>query len=77
MNCKFISPAKYEQEIVVVTSIKELSRARISFSYKVCDAVTNKVLSTGETMHAWTNKDFKPINAEKVIPEIYSKFSST
>ncbi len=76
LNCKYIAPAKYEDKIIVTTSIKEISRARISFSYKVCDSVTDKLLATGVTLHAWTDKNLKPINAEKIFPEIYSKLSS-
>ncbi len=75
MNCKFIAPAKYEDEIAVLTSINNLSRVRFSFSYQVLNANTKKLLASGETMHAWTDKDFKPINVEKKIPEIYSILS--
>lgn len=71
MNCKFISPAKYEDEVAVITSIKSTSRARISFTYKVMNANTGKLLAAGETMHAWTDKALKPMNAEKIIPEVY------
>jgi len=75
MNCKFIAPAKYEDELAVLTSIKSISRVRLSFSYQVLNTNTEKLLATGETMHAWTDKAFKPMNAEKKIPEIYSVLS--
>jgi acyl-CoA thioester hydrolase len=72
MNCKFIAPAKYEDEVAVITNIKSISKVRISFTYKVMNANTGKLLATGETMHAWTDKALKPMNAEKTIPEVYS-----
>ncbi|KAF1085124.1 Acyl-CoA thioester hydrolase YbgC [Sporotomaculum syntrophicum] len=75
MSCKFIAPAKYEDEIAVLTSINNLSRVRISFAYKVTNAKLEKLLASGETMHAWTDKAFKPINVERKIPEIYSILS--
>jgi len=71
MNCQFKSPAKFGDEVIVKTSIKDISRVRLSFSYVVLNAMTEKIIATGETMHAWTDKDLKPINAEKSIPEIY------
>lgn len=74
MNCKFISPAKYEDEIIVITKLKFLSRVRIHFSYRVINT-NNSLLATGETMHAWTNKEMKPINAEKAIPDIFLMLS--
>lgn len=71
INCQFKSPAFYEDEVVIVTELKSLSRVRICLSYQVINTSTNKLLATGETMHAWTDKQLKPVNAEKVIPEVY------
>lgn len=72
MNCKFISPAKYEEEIMVLTTLKNISRVRIEFTYRVVNAIDMKPIATGETMHAFTDKKLKPVNAEKVMPDIYS-----
>ncbi|MDQ2086252.1 thioesterase family protein [Herbivorax sp. ANBcel31] len=72
MKCKFISPARYEDEVVIETTLKKVSRVRIIFSYQVFNSISNRLLAKGETMHAFTNKNLKPLNAEKNIPEIYS-----
>lgn len=71
MNCKFKSPARYEDEITIKTSLKDITKVRVAFSYKVINDLDGKLLSLGETMHGWTNKDLKLINAEKAIPEVY------
>lgn len=75
MNCQFKSPAKYEDEIMVITNLKQISRVRLCFSYQVINTANHKLLATGETMHAWTDKALKPVNAEKAIPDIYSVLS--
>ncbi len=75
MNCQFKNPAKYEDEIIVLTNVKQISRVRLCFSYKVLNAANHKLLATGETMHAWTDKALKPVNVEKVIPDVYSIIS--
>ena len=75
MNCKFKSPAKYEDEILVLTRLKQISRVRLSFSYQVKNAVTLNLIATGETMHAWTDKSLKPVNAAKTVSEFYSLLS--
>ena len=77
MNCQFKSPASYEDEILVITNLKSLSRVRMSFAYQVLNAENNKLLATGETMHAWTDKALKPINAAKTVPDVYSLLSQT
>jgi len=71
MNCKFKRPAQYEDEILVVTKISFMSPVRLHLSYQVINSANSKLLVTGETMHAWTDKTFKPVNAQKAIPEIY------
>ena len=71
MNCKFKSPARYEDEITIKTSLKEITKVRVIFSYKVINDLDGKLLSLGETMHGWTNRDLKLINAEETIPEVY------
>lgn len=72
MKCKFISPAKYEDEIMVITTVKSYTRVRMIFSYKVLNADNGKLIATGETMHAWTDKELNPVNAEKFIPDVYT-----
>jgi len=75
LNCQFKSPARYEDEILVITNLKSLSRVRMSFVYQVLNAENNKLLAIGETMHAWTDKALKPVNAEKIVPDVYSILS--
>ena len=71
MNCKFKSPARYEDEIIVKTKLEYIGKVRIVFSYQVLNAKDGSVLTTGETKHAWTNKSLKPVNAQLLIPDIY------
>lgn len=75
MNCQFKSPARYEDEIMVITRLKHISPVRMSFSYDVINAANHKLLATGETLHAWTDKVLKPVNAVKTIPDVYSILS--
>ena len=75
MSCKFKSPARSEDEIMVITSLKQISRVRLCFSYQVINAINRKLLANGETMHAWTDRALKPVNAEKAVPDIYFMLS--
>jgi len=36
--------------------------------FKCCD---NSLITTGETVHAWTNKNLKPVNIKKHAPDIF------
>jgi len=72
MNCRFKSPARYEDEIIVKTKLDSIAKVRVIFSYQVINTSNQKILATGKTMHAWTNKHLKPVNAEALIPDVYS-----
>jgi acyl-CoA thioester hydrolase len=71
LKCKFLKSAYYEDELVVKTSIKSLSYTRISFYYEVFRKSSGEMISTGETMHVWTDRKIKPVNIKKHLPEIY------
>jgi acyl-CoA thioester hydrolase len=72
VSCRFKRPARYEDEIVVLTTLKSLSRVRLILSYEVVDAKTRTLLATGETLHAFTNAALRPLNMERAAPEIYA-----
>jgi len=73
MECSFKSPARYEDEIVVKTKIQKMTCVRIEFNYEVVNVVDERVLATGSTSHAWTDKSLKPLNIEKKLPELCRK----
>jgi len=72
LQCNYKGFAKYEDEIVVKTSIKELTYTRVTFYYEVYKNGNQNPITLGETMHAWTNKDLKPLNLNKHNPELFA-----
>lgn len=72
-HCKYLSPAKYDDELIVLTSIKALTVARMIFLYKVIRKKDRTVLAEGETSQAFVNKEGKPINLKKYNKEFYDK----
>jgi acyl-CoA thioester hydrolase len=72
LHCRFKAPAKYNDDIIIVTGLKQFSPVRLCFYYHVCNASNGESLATGETMHAWTDKSLKPVDVRKIAPDIYS-----
>lgn len=72
IKTRFIKPARYEDQIAVVTSLTELSKVRIILSYRVIRDKDGTLLAEGETCHAFTDRNLKPLNAGKAIPDIYA-----
>lgn len=73
MECKFRYPAKYRDEITVTTRLAFVSCVKIGFEYTVKNRLNGKILVTGKTVHAWTDRSIKPLNIEKTAPDIYLK----
>jgi acyl-CoA thioester hydrolase len=71
LKCSFRGFARYEDTVVVRTNIKEYTGTRLVFHYEVIRAGEGKLLTEGETMHCWTNRDLKPVNIKKFMPEVY------
>jgi acyl-CoA thioester hydrolase len=71
LKCIYKSFAKYEDEIVVKTCIKEYTGTRLRFRYEVFKAGGEKPIAEGETLHCWTNRDLKPVNIKKYKPGIF------
>jgi len=71
LRCKYISPAKYEDEIVVKTKLEKMSCVRLAFNYEVLNKDSGILIAKGETSHAWTDKSLNPQNIQKKMPELY------
>lgn len=71
-HCKYRIPAKYDDEILVRTIIKEMTVARIAFSYKLLRTSDEVLLAEGETVHAFANTSGKPVNMKKHNSNLYS-----
>jgi len=71
LRCRFKSFARYEDNLIVRTYIKEYTGTRLLFHYEVVRVGEDRVLTEGETLHCWTNRYLKPVNIKKYMPEIY------
>jgi acyl-CoA thioester hydrolase len=59
-ECRYICPARFDQEIVVRTTLKQANARLAEFHYEICDSATNRLLARGRTKHMWLNREFKP-----------------
>lgn len=73
LNCKYINSSTYEDKIIVRTRIKSATKTRLNFYYEVFkEQDMEKPITSGETLHVWTNKELKPINLQKHNMELYN-----
>ncbi|MFC4767781.1 acyl-CoA thioesterase [Effusibacillus consociatus] len=66
----FHAAARYDDEILVKTRLVE-ARVRVQFEYEIVRKADEKLLVSGYTLHAWVNREMKPIQLRKAAPEMY------
>ncbi len=71
LKCEFKNAARYEDEITVKTSIKEITYVKVTFYYEVYKNGEPALIASGETVHAWTNKVLKPVNIKKHASDMF------
>lgn len=76
LKCCYKSFARYEDQITVKTRVKDNTGVRLSFYYEVYKNDETEAITTGETIHVWTNTDLKPVNIKKFRPGLYELVNS-
>ncbi|SMC26116.1 acyl-CoA thioester hydrolase [Clostridium acidisoli DSM 12555] len=75
-HCKYLEGAKYGDEIIIKTSIEQLTGVKVVFKYEVFRASDDKILAKGSTVQAFvSSNEFKIINIKRKYPELWSKIN--
>lgn len=67
VDCRYVSPARYDEEIIVETEIASASQRAVEFRYAIRSAESNRLLAEGSTRHLWLNREWRPAR----LPEKY------
>jgi acyl-CoA thioester hydrolase len=68
-KCRYVYPARYDQEIVVETEIVKATSRTVEFGYKIRSAEPARLLAQGSTRHLWLNRNWRPTS----LPEKYRR----
>jgi acyl-CoA thioester hydrolase len=66
-QCRYLAPARYDQEIIIATEIASSNTRLVEFRYEISAATTRQLLARGTTKHMWLNREFKPVR----LPDKY------
>ena len=55
--CKFLLPARYDDVLIIETSIDNSVKGGMKFNYSISNENGKKILVTGHTKHAFVNSD--------------------
>ncbi len=65
VTCRYLQPARYDDELEIVTTLREKPMLRIKLEYEVRRGET--VLATGYTTHAFVNPHGEPVRPPPIF----------
>jgi len=71
-TCRYLAPARYEDELLIGTEVSEVSRVTLTFGYRVTRVGDPTILCTGTTVHACLGKNGRPAR----LPEWVARLST-
>jgi acyl-CoA thioester hydrolase len=54
-ECRYLSPARYDEEIAIETVVAAATRIRVEFAYRAVRPADGRLLATGRTVHVATD----------------------
>jgi acyl-CoA thioester hydrolase len=66
-HCRYASPARFDEEVVVRTWVEKANPRMVLFAYEMRLAADGRKLATGETKHIFLGRDLRPCR----MPEQY------
>ena len=71
---RYLAPALYDENLRIVTTLREMPRVRIRFSYEIYNEA-DVLIHTGETLLAFVNKATgKPCRPPEVMTSLLERF---
>ena len=59
-QCRYVQPARYDDEVVVSTTVARAHPRMVIFEYRMTRAGDGALLATGQTKHVFLGKDLNP-----------------
>lgn len=65
--CKYHVPARYDDILIIETTVDFLKRASIQFSYRIFRESDETLLITGSTLHAFVDREGKIVKVPSAL----------
>jgi acyl-CoA thioester hydrolase len=76
VTSRYLASAVYDDLLVVETSVREVRRASVRFSYRVVRKDDRRLLCEGETVHACVGRDGRPTRLPEDLKALLQELPS-
>src|SRR4051794_13753416 len=76
VGCRYVTPFRYDDEVVIRTSVAEAASRSMKFAYELLDSEGN-VHATGFSRHFWVDaKTRRPARADEEVMRVFAEFAN-
>ncbi|HEV3485932.1 MAG TPA: thioesterase family protein [Vicinamibacterales bacterium] len=78
IGCRFRTPFRFDEEVVIRTSVAEAASRAISFAYELYDGAGEDLRATGFSSHLWLSRETrKPVRADAEVMRTWEPWLPT
>lgn len=71
-QCRYLRPARYDDEVVIETGVRAAGRATIEFGYRV-EGPDGALLAHGRTVHCFLDRDGRPVRPPPAVAALLAR----
>jgi acyl-CoA thioester hydrolase len=71
VQCKYRSSVKFNETVLIKSTLKSFNGFKMTIDYQIQDAATMQLRATGESEHCFVTTSFKPVNLKKDYKDMY------
>jgi acyl-CoA thioester hydrolase len=72
-RCRYLKPARYDDEVRIETGVLELKRASVRFGYRILRDADGEALAHGETEHCFLDRAGRPTRPSPRLAELLTQ----
>lgn len=78
IGCRYRTPFRYDDEVMIRTSVASAASRAIAFEYELLDGATNDLRATGFSKHMWLDRvTRKPVRADADVMRAFAPFTAS
>ena len=70
IECNYKKTTTFEDEVEIEIKLAEYNSVKMVYEYTMKNKANGEVVFTGKSSHCFLNKEGRPINLKKVVPEM-------
>jgi len=70
VSCEYKTSVRYGESVAIIPTVEAYTGLRLTISYRIVDTGTGETRATGETRHAFLDRDFRPSPLRRGHPDV-------